>query len=410
MAITHCLCWATASLAVLAATLPSGASTAEIEPAKSLESRLAKWRCEAKSAAAAGRQDDAQRLWARVARAGDDPVDARAALAELATDPPTLESRPLASARAALPEGFRERRTRSFVILSDAPKARVELVARSLEHVRSQFEAHVRRLDLPASPIRHRLVCIVFAKRADFLEFARSKDRIGVEWCHGYYAPRHDRVVVYDAASERGADEFAEARCTAALVHETVHQLSMHRLVQDATVQYPIWLSEGLATSFETDDTSRPFGPHSQFDPRERRLRTIVSEGRLISLREFVGVTRVDGSNPDQIAAIYGQSYGFYTWLIRTRPDGVRAFFAEMHALPPGRVSREVLTDLFESTVGPLTAIERRWLLHLDGLASRDREPTHVASVASSLTALRDPQESAAEVVALPVRRPEETR
>ena len=344
-----------AAAATGSAEAPASSAAAD----RSLAERIAEHDAAAEQAGRESRLADRLGHLAAIVRLAPDRADAWDALRTESPGPPPADSRPLAAARRDVPRGFREERSTHFVILTDAEPAWTLGVSRRLEQSHRDFESFVRRLDLEAVPLRLRLVCIVFREKRDFEAFARERDGVAASWAHGYYSPARDRIVLYQPPAN--GDRFAEARAIAAIHHEVTHQLSFHRLVQDRTVQYPLWLNEGLATSFEAAADDPAAGPWSAFEPRERRLQRLLQEQRLLPLEEFLGLTTLGDADAERIEMVYGQCYGFFSWLASTRPAAVAAFLAAMHAEPPGPVSAERLRTLFQEQVGPIGAVEAAW-------------------------------------------------
>ncbi|MFK7962000.1 MAG: DUF1570 domain-containing protein [Phycisphaerales bacterium] len=338
--------------------VPNGRAVGETDP------RITRREAQADAALRAGRTAEALGHWATILRLDrDHPVGARLR-AEAPASPP-LDSPPLAAAQKHLPRGFRRITTANFVILTDGDPSEVRAIERTLEDTRRAFKAFSARLELDPMPLRHRLVCVVFDRHREFARFGREQDQVHATWCHGYYTPRYDRVVLYLHGPDDTDDPFAVRRRTVAAVHETVHQLAYHCLVQNAAVQYPIWLSEGLATSFETDDTTRRFGPSEPFEARERRLADVLARGDLESLNAFVGRTSVGNADPDTIESVYSQSYALFCWLMSTKPGGVRMLLDDLHRQPPGRVPATRQRELFESAFGSPASLQRSWDLHV---------------------------------------------
>ncbi|MHC4808908.1 MAG: DUF1570 domain-containing protein [Planctomycetota bacterium] len=354
----------TAVGAAAAALLLAGAATGRAAEAaeatdRPIAERIAEHDAAAERAGRDGRRTDRLGHLAAIVRLAPDRTDAWDGLRTESPRPPAADSRSLAAARRDVPRGFREERSTHFVILTDADAAWTLGVSRRLEQAHRDFESFIRRLELEAVPLRHRLVCIVFRDKRAFETFARERDGVAASWAHGYYSPVRDRIVLYQPPS--GGDRFAEARAIAAIHHEVTHQLSFHRLVQDRTVQYPLWLNEGLATSFEAAADDPAAGPWSAFEARERRLRRLHAEQRLLPLEEFLGLTSLGDADPDRIEMVYGQCYGFFSWLATTRPTAVAGFLAAMHAEPPGPVSAERLRTLFQERVGAIGSVEAAW-------------------------------------------------
>jgi hypothetical protein len=280
-----------------------------------------------------------------------------AGLRSLSTD-----SKSLGATRDLLPRSFRKYETRHYVILSDAGRRRARERGELLESTYGQFRRYAVRLELRPLPLRHKLVCVLFRKRSDFAAFAREHDGVTATWCLGYYSPRHDRMIFFDVESERGADEFAEARAVAATVHEAVHHLHYHTGIQSSRAQYPLWSGEGLATAFETSSPDEQFGPEYDFVPRRRRFGKLLEAERLIPLRSFVGLDRMPDDRRETVHTVYNQAYALASWLARERPGEFRAYLIAMLKEPPGRPTPQRHRELFEQAFGDIDGVEEAWL------------------------------------------------
>ncbi len=303
-----------------------------------------------------------------------------------------VESAPYREARKALPDRFVEIRTRRFVVLSDADPEWTRRQADLLERTYTQFHRFARRLEMQPAALRHRLVCLLFRERRDYQEFARKHDGVTAAWISGYYAPRHDRVVFYDIESESIAatggassrDTLARARTqaagpaetggpavpdrprtsTATTIHEAVHQLVFHTGIQSARIQNPLWISEGLATAFETDRPEEPFGPDRDYAMRVAELQRLLAGGGLMPLPELLQYTEMPDDRDETIAAVYHQSYALVTWLSRHRRQDLRRYLEKLRAEPAGRPSGRRHLEIFEQVFGDAVEVEAAWLRH----------------------------------------------
>lgn len=329
--------------------------------------------------------------------------------------PLPIESEPLDAVRELLPS-FTELTTRHFVICSNSPSRIVQQYATRLERTHHEFHRYARRMELKPLPLRHRLVCVLFEDHDTYATFARTHDNIAADWIAGYYTPRHDRAVFYNAHSNPGVfrarsdlagleqhveqaradaseesrngdgtrarrmhsaiekyrrhlheqrrdiDAFAEQFSTATTVHETVHQLLFHTHVQSPYVEYPLWISEGLATSFETDSVSVAFGPEFTFDLRQHTFEDILRGDRLYSLSTLVTLTRPPDSDRDGVDVMYHQSYALVTWLHRHRRTALVDYLRYMRNQPPGRLTEQQHLNAFEHSFGTVDRLERDWL------------------------------------------------
>lgn len=359
---------------------------------------------------------DERSLRARIHRNPNDQ-QARRALIELVGDrTPPRSSEAYRSARSILPDRFVEHETRRFLVLSDADSNWTQLQAERLERAHHQFMRFAGQTGLHPLPLRHKLVCVLFQHQNEYIAFAAEHDEVNARWISGYYAPRHDRVVFYNV--ESGSDvhharhqlsemeqniaslrqQAAEARragdrhtakkidehigarerhlrqqqqrldghttnaIIATTIHEAVHQLAFHTLIQHPHVHYPLWISEGLATAFETDRPSHAFGPGHHHAARRETFTEMLRENRLLSLRDLAGITSRDALNGQAVSTVYHQSYALVTWLHRFRRDELREYLRLMRSAPPRPLSHNEHIKRFEQAFGDIGRLERAWL------------------------------------------------
>lgn len=309
-----------------------------------------------------------------------------AKLLEVAGDRPIpKDSLAYRAARELLSRRFLEYETRRFIVLSDAEPRWSRSQAEHLERSHHQFMRFTNRLGLRPLPLQHKLVCVLFERESDYRAFAAEQDGIHDPWIVGYYSPRHDRVVFFRTADESGR-EVPENISIATTVHEAIHQLHFHTRVKSVNVQYPLWICEGIATAFETDEPGHAFGPDHEFIPRRTRFSTLLAADELLPLRELVVLTVMNGASSEQVSAMYHQSYALVVWLNRFRRDGLRDYLNAMLIEPPGHVTEKRQLEIFEQAFGDVDALERRWLDHeqrnLAALGQEDHEAARRALTA----------------------------
>ena len=292
---------------------------------------------------------------------------------------PTIESEPYHLASKLLPDSFVEYEATRWVVLSDANAQWTRQQAALLQRAHHQFLRYTRRLGLQPKPIRHKLVCVLFENRDEYRKFAQAHDGVTAEWISGYYSPKHDRVVFYNVATSSRRQvssnhqraeatlfprDIADDRATGTTVHEAIHQLMFHTGVQTPHIEYPLWICEGLATAFETDDPDAAFGPDHEYAPRRDRFDLLLEADQLIELRKLVTYARMPDNSDETVQALYHQSYALVTWMSRFRRDELRAYLESMLAEVPGRPTPQRQLELFEQAFGDVDQLERRWLRH----------------------------------------------
>jgi hypothetical protein len=325
------------------------------------------------------------------------------------------ESAALEDARSLLPDDFHVHETTRYVVLTDVSTAWAQHHAQMLERTHHQFLRFCRRLDLKPLPLRHKLVAVLFEDRAMYQAFARQHDHVRTPSIAGYYAPLRDRLVFYQVdanpsltearqkldtmqdelrdiekrqrearragrreeakaledylddarallrAEEDRLEDFADRTGTATTLHEAAHQLLFHTGVQNPAVEYPIWISEGLATGFETDEPHAAFGPDHDYAGRRDHFDELAAADDLLPLRELVTITSIDATNSANVDRIYHQSYSLVRWMTRTRKQQLRAYLMRMRDQPPGKLSAQQHVVIFEDAFGPIDRVERAW-------------------------------------------------
>ncbi len=354
---------------------------------------------EARRALREGDQRDAAELF-RIA--WTDPDHRRAAAQALRDMELAGRFRPLpdeSKIRVLLPElgrGFSRHETPNFIVLSDLPEARVRTIARDMERTREKVLQLGDRLALSPIPHAEKLVAIIFEQHAAYASFASRVDKVDPGWIAGYYTLGANRVVLYDDLTgpaytravedvrrrhepvkrakaksvEEGPDPIALAEASrqaaylrdnlrtraetyfvAKSVHETVHLLAFNTGIQRPDRVYPLWLSEGLALSFETDRTDLPFGPDHPFAEREEALTDASQTGRMLDWDRVVALL-APPSQQDEIDRFYAQSYALFSHLAQRRPEQLGAYFRAIELLRWGIRSEEQALALFTAHFG----------------------------------------------------------
>lgn len=303
---------------------------------------------------------------------------------------------------------FRRTTTRHFVIVSDCDPEWTRANAEMMEAAHHQFQRVMRRLGVPVTEPEGKLLAIFVRDQSRFAAFARSSDGFQTDWAGGYYSAENNRVVLFDDATSpaftsarRRIDEYARTAAerreqargaspdeAAALiasaeeletwvkqstrelealiarsgrakaVHETVHMLAFNCGLQSRYKAAPFWFTEGLAASFEADSTAGAFGPDHETPWRRERFEAAQREGRLIPLREFVGMTTV--TDPSSAEAMYAEAYALFTHLFRYQREELAAFSQALLTLPASEATTEGFTALFERHFGAAEKVERR--------------------------------------------------
>lgn len=332
-------------------------------------------------------------------------------IARLSSHDDTSAIEPL---QAKLGSGFKTYRSRSYLVLSDAPddwtRGRITL----LERAREQYFRDIDRLGVPIHPHPHRLVCVFFGQHADYLDFARTHDGFEAGWTAGYYSMGHNAIIVHDdrtspslyrvmrelekyqeridelttrANEANRTGQYDQARLlrdaandlnehllkerqrienevlrfgVAKVLHEAIHLLAFNTGLQDRRSSYPLWVSEGLAASFESHSTKSQFGFAFAYEPREQELESLAMKDRLPSLEQLVTLDDNTNLRADTARPIYAVAYGLFKELHRTQRDELAAYLGELADLPAGEQTPAQHLERFERHFGDVATLERR--------------------------------------------------
>jgi hypothetical protein len=311
---------------------------------------------------------------------------------------------------------FKRYESEHFVILSDSDRDWIRERGEMLERARTQYFRIAQKMKTPTYPHRTKLLCILFDSHADYQAFARSNDGLEARWVAGYYATASNRVVFYNDASspaysavrsriqnfedelrqkrdqadlatrrrqtdrarqllssieeledriQRERDRIgkrAAAYSTAKTVHEAIHLLAFNTGLQLGDRDYPFWISEGLATSFETEDANYSFGPDRlpQSSHRRTRYEDLQRQGRLRPLRDLICMTDAPAHDAQAAEAMYSQSYAMFSHLFRVDPPALGGYMSALMSEPSGKISAARHVELFEAYFGSPEAIEAR--------------------------------------------------
>jgi hypothetical protein len=362
--------------------------------------------------------DRAEDLYRAILRAEPDHDEAYPAIWALGSAERPHRSEAFEKARSLTTGAFEEHQTPHYVILSDADPEWVRGQGELLERTYERFMSFSNAFDLRALPLRHKLVAIIFRNVDDFRAFARATAGAGgaADDIRGFYDVAQDRLVLYrverrddvaearaqldemasevealrrelrrlrgtarreetartqeefdrkSALYERRLEElssFIDQDDMAVVIHEAGHQLMFHTRVQAPEVQQPLWLSEGLAMTFEDHDAGGTQGglrPHVHL---RRHFRQVLARGEHLPLRELVSLVAMP-EEPRRWQTLYAQSCVLLRWLGEHRRFELHTYIRRINARRGGAEgSAAELVAAFEEAFGDLAALERAWL------------------------------------------------
>ena len=318
-------------------------------------------------------------------------------------------------AQALLPTEFKRHKGTSHLIFTDSDWESLAEIRSTLRKTWSEYRGFCRRMGVIVPRPDEKLVCIIFNEHDDFMTFARQTEGVHaiLEHASGYFSPRYDWIVFFeplyhdstletqellhqrqlelDEAQQRlddselpldqarktqneldrlqrGIDhqfqkleQWARDVRTAVTIHEAVHQFTHVCHTWSGKDAWPMWLHEGLATAFETNDVAAGFGPDRVDESRDLSFIECLERNELIPLREFIAMKAYGDQTETTLKVMYPQTYGLMTWLYEFRTPQLAQYLKRLSAPSEESGVKDPL-ELFEEVFGSVDALEKRWL------------------------------------------------
>ncbi len=263
----------------------------------------------------------------------------------------------------------------NFNIVHDADASEAEKIAQLLEQTYQQFQSTFKSRGFELRNPEDKLKWICFSDCGRFNSYALEADGMDLSWLSGYYSSKTNVVAIIKPHARAYLQENqppaknresngnilaitsvpGENPDAIKIIHEAAHQFAFNTGLQKRRVMYPLWFSEGLATSFENGQI---FGGD---DVRMRRLAEMYHQGKLIPLAEFTTMTRLPGDSQAQ-KDIYAEACGLFNFLCREHSGKLKNYLTELYKLEPGKRDAQRLQREFVSAFGPTEELESAWL------------------------------------------------
>jgi hypothetical protein len=268
-----------------------------------------------------------------------------------------------------------------------------------LERTYQRFYAEFKRAGFELVPVEARLDWFVFDNPEQYRDFARRADGMDSPYLESYYSVKSNQVVVLQTSAAPGrpgrenqpdpgrtldllkpglaamdrqlTGEHDREHATGGrldvrrAVHEAAHLLAFNSGLQKPGVTYPLWVSEGLATSMESDSVES-VGLNRENFRRLRQLRQARQDGRLMPLEEFVTLVQIA---PGQAAAandLYAQAWGLFNFLLNNRRTELRNYLRSVQQAEPEPRPTQTMLREFTDAFGSLERLDQSWRQYLE--------------------------------------------
>jgi len=321
---------------------------------------------------------------------------------------------------------FATRSTRHFLIVYDTPEVFAGARVASLEKAYDAFFYWFNLKKLHPALLDQRLVVILFKDRADYLAYAKAIDGGDMAWSAGYYSQRTNRTAFFDDATDpqsaraaEGVDklrailkdlsaEIDEARRvgdaakvstltaernqlaaetlkaatqlenllaqrnTSKTVHEACHQLAFNTGIQKRLVDYPLWLTEGIACSFEAEGPFGARGPGIVNYGRVNVFKDALKSETQLPLATLLAPPAAQ-LDEKQLGLYYAQGWALTHYLYRYRRAAFEQYLTAYLAQPAAQaVPAELRQKLFTTAFGDdRSVLEKQYETYIKDLPAK---------------------------------------
>lgn len=279
----------------------------------------------------------------------------------------------------------------------NVPPQSVSQVCDLLEAAYEMFYADFTEAGFKLGTNSSPLPWVIFDRMQPYREFARVADGMDSRSLESYYSSRTNQVVLMQIDAKHGGYErspkyyqvnnpselgvsgmdmqpdVATGEVWSGMLdvrratHEAAHQLAFNSGIQKRGVMYPLWISEGLATNFESDYLGE-VGVARDNIPRARQLLRARENGRLMPLDSFVNLVDIPYGGPEIANDLYAQSWGLFHFLFKTRSGELRHYLHQLARTRVGPRDPDTMYAEFTRAFGPVSELEKPWAEFMDQL------------------------------------------
>ena len=322
---------------------------------------------------------------------------------------------------------FRTRNSKHFVLVYDTTDAFAAQRATSMEKVYDAFRFYFNMNTLRPDFLEERLVVVLFKDREDYLAYIKQTENADFSWSAGFYSQRSNRSAFYDEASGSTAasvskqadelkariDEFNRQIATARgqnqtgmvnnltvqrnrvsealaqfnnrlgnqvllqnnskTMHEAAHQVAFNMGIQTRTVDYPMWLSEGMACSFEFEDSAGHRGPALLNTGRISIIKGAIRDNKLPTIEKVISEDPEDTPDEATLSIAYAEAWALFHYLYKYHRQGMEDYLlAYKNHRILRRIGPEERRTMFTKAFGAdLDALNRKFVDYLKSLPGK---------------------------------------
>lgn len=289
---------------------------------------------------------------------GEPSIHAIETIAELSGVLSPTPAKELAKKTLALmPEGSKSIVTEHFVVCYDTTDIYARWNANLYERMFKGMIRFWKEKGIDLHPPRFPMVALIFSNQRDYVQYSK-RDFRGGENTFGYYTQTTNRLATFDLTGIEGmlppgapvereeliTQIFSRPqaeRQVATVLHEACHQIAFNTGLQRRLGDYPFWLSEGIATFFESPDFNSSNGWGGTGKINWYNLNNLRHYARMRPADSLMKLLTQDDllRQGETATAAYAESWGLTFFLIKRKSKPFVEYLKLLHSRPPGNPS-----------------------------------------------------------------------
>ena len=295
---------------------------------------------------------------------------------------PTPAKELAAKVLALMPQGSRSIVTEHFAVCYNTSDVYARWNSDLYEKLFKGFYRFWKEKGVELKPPRFPLVAVVFETKEDYIRYA-SKEFDGSQNTIGYYHQLTNRLASYDLTGIEGlippkaqvlkaelinqiVSRPQAERTIATIIHEACHQISFNCGLQVRLGDSPLWVSEGLATFFESPDLTNQNGWGGVGKPNKHNYVNLVKylPSRSSDSLELLLMDDSRLRSGETMSSSYAEAWGLTFFLLKSKPKQFVSYLDKIREKPPGtRASPKERIELFRQCFGEdLSKIDKEFI------------------------------------------------
>lgn len=267
-----------------------------------------------------------------------------------------------------LPAGFDLHVTKHYVVCFDTSREYAVWCAALFERLHDTFATYWTNAGLDIRRPERPLVVVIFADRKAYEAYAARDLGAAADRVVGYYNLLSNRVTTFDITGSDSLPRPAGRRpgragleilaspeaagLVATLVHEATHQMAFNTGMHRRLAPVPLWVSEGIATCFETPDLANTRGWKGIGGVNTPRLERFLQGFRPGGMREIVAGDESFRRAADGLDA-YARAWALTHFLMKTKREAFAGYLRTIAVKQPcGEDGPERRLAEFEAAFG----------------------------------------------------------